>query len=79
MNLSTNNISKPTPRIPRAIGNTIVFVCLAIQPIIAQADKNEMTEKSKFYWSLIISAVGAGTKGFTMMLSDDDKDRNINQ
>lgn len=72
MNLSTDNFSKPTPKIPRTIGNAIVFVCLAIQPIIAQADTTEMSHKAKFYYSLIISAIGAGTKAFTMMLAEDE-------
>ena len=73
MNFSTDNISKPSPKVPRAIGNTIVFMCLAIQPIIAQADKNEMSEKAKFYWSIAISAIGAGAKGASMMFAEDDK------
>jgi len=73
MNFSTGNISKPTPRIPRAIGNAIVFMCLAIQPIIAQADATEMSHKARFYWSLAISALGGGTKAFSMMLAEDEK------
>lgn len=76
MNFSTENISKPTPRIPRAIGNAIVFTCLAIQPIIANADATDISHKSKFYWSLAISAIGALSKSFTMMLADDTHEEN---
>ena len=72
MNISAGNISKPTPKTPKLIGNAIVFICLAIQPIIAQATDAELSVRAKFYWSIIISGIGAGSKAFTMMLADDD-------
>lgn len=73
MNLSTQNISKPTPRIPRFIGNSIIFGALAIQPIIVSADKDVMSDKAKFYITLIVSFVGGVGKGFTMMLADNEE------
>ena len=78
MNFSTANLSKSTPRVPRAIGNAVVFMCLAIQPLITQADDKDMPHKTKFWVSIIISALGSGVKGFTMMLSEDEKNENSN-
>ena len=76
MNFSSDNISKPTPRVPRAIGNAIIFICLGIQPLISAADDLDMSHKAKFWTAIIISIIGSGTKGFTMMLGEDkDNDK----
>ncbi len=72
MNISTDNLNKPTPRIPRVIGNTIVLTALSIQPLIVAASSDVMTDKSKFWASIIITIVGCFGKGFTMLFADED-------
>ena len=76
MNFSTSNITKSTPAIPRAIGNAIIFICLGLQPLISAADDKDMSHKAKFWSGIIITIIGTGTKGFTMMLADDKDSTN---
>jgi hypothetical protein len=73
MNISTANVVKPTPRIPRAIGNGVMFAALAAQPMIAEAGDDIMSHGAKFYLSLIIAITAAGIKGFTMMLAENNE------
>ena len=75
MNFSTANITKSTPRLPRAIGNAVIFICLGLQPLISAADDKDMSHKAKFWAGIVITILGTGTKGFTMMLSNDDPEK----
>jgi hypothetical protein len=71
MKLSTANFTKPTPRLPRAIGNAVMFAALGVQPLILDAGDDIMTHRTKFWASFSISLVAGAVKGFTMMMGSE--------
>ena len=73
MNISLSNFSKPTPPKARNIGNAVVFMCLAAQPLIADAGADIISHRGKFWATFMVSVVGAGIKGYTMLLADEPK------
>lgn len=72
MGISYKNLNKVTPKIPRVIGNMLIMFALGIQPVIVGADKEIMSDKAKFYASLILTTIGVAGKGFTMMFAEED-------
>lgn len=75
MNISTANITKPTPKLWRAIGNSVVMAALAVQPLVADAGDDIMSHRAKFWASFTISIVAGAIKGFTMMLSEEPTEK----
>lgn len=71
MNISTANLTKPTPRLWRALGNGVMFAALGVQPLIADAGLDIMTSRTKFWASFAISLTAGLLKGFTMLLGED--------
>jgi hypothetical protein len=71
MNVSFDNINKPTPARARNIGNAVVFAALAIQPILANATEQDLPHRTRFYLVLIVSFVAGFIKGYTMMLAEN--------
>lgn len=79
MEISYKNITKSTPKIPRMIGNTLVMCALGIQPLIVGAPNDVLTDKGKFWSSIIITLIGCIGKGFTMCFTDEETNIQSNE
>lgn len=76
MGIAFKNVNKPTPKLPRVIGNTLIMSALAIQPLIVAAPITVMDDAGKFYWSVGLALLGVIGKGFTMMFADEENGTN---
>lgn len=72
MGISPNNINKPTPKVPRIIGNSLALFVMGMQPILASAPDDIIGYKGKFWIGVGLASLGIAGKVFTMMFADDD-------
>lgn len=76
MGIAFKNINKPTPQLPRILGNSLALFVITMQPLLANSPDDIIGYKGKFWVSIGLAVVGVVGKVFTMMFAEDNTQEN---